>query len=313
VKIYQAVAATLFLCLAFVQAAASAEDFRGTWTIARGELAGKVDFGVQVRRHGNHNMMSRDDWPLSEFQGLDITTQARHDVQFALVRDAGRIDCEGFVKDGEGAGTFRFTPNAKYQPAMSALGFGDFDEEKQFAMALHNVSLEFARQMKSENLIGLDTDKLIAFGIFNVTHEFIRDMRASGMPAREADKLIAFRVHGITPAFVAAIKKAGFNVDEDHVIAMKIHGVTPEWIALMAKNGYSGLDEDKLIAFRIHGVTPEFIEKVEGMGFKHPDPDDLVAMRIHNVTPEYIKKLKDRGVKDLTIDQLVSLRIHGID
>src|SRR2546429_7234681 len=84
------------------------------------------------------------------------------------MRDAGRFECEGFVKDGEGAGIFHFIPDAKYAQEMKALGFEGIDGEKQWAMAVHDVSLKFAREIKARNLQGLDTDKLIAFKIHGV-------------------------------------------------------------------------------------------------------------------------------------------------
>ena len=48
------------------------------------------------------------------------------------------------------------------------------DDEKQFAMAVQDVSVEFAKQMKSEHLSELDTDKLIAFRIFRVDSAIYR-------------------------------------------------------------------------------------------------------------------------------------------
>ncbi len=57
-----------------------------------------------------------------------------------------------------------------------SLGF-PVDDEKQFAMAVQDVSVAFAREMKGLHINGLDTDKLIAFRIF--------------------DKLVNMRIHGI--------------------------------------------------------------------------------------------------------------------
>ena len=87
-------------------------------------------------------------------QGLDLAVQGKRDVQFAITRDAGRFDCEGYLKDGEGAGIFHFTPDASYVKSMKALGFTGIDDEKQFAMAVHDVTLEFAKAMKAEKLDG---------------------------------------------------------------------------------------------------------------------------------------------------------------
>jgi hypothetical protein len=288
-----------------------AEPRRGDWTISKSDEPGKVEFSLIEHHHGgmsNH----QSDWPATSFQGVDFSKPGRQDVHFTIMRDAGKIDCEGFLNDGEGAGLFHFQPDPNYAREMESLGF-PIDEEKQFSMAVQDVSLEFARQMKSEHLSGLDTDKLIAFRIFRVDSAFIHDLRTEGLQISDADKLVAFRIHGVTPQMVRSLHQAGYKPDEDTLIAMRIHGATPEWMEELKQHGYGHIDLEKLIAFRIHGVSPEFISKLQGLGYSHPDPDQLIAMRIHNVTPEYISQMKSRGIRDLSIDQLVSMRIHGID
>lgn len=289
----------------------AAEVRGGDWTISKSDIAGKVEFSlIEHRNHGQSSHSS--DWPASSFQGVDFSKPGRQDVRFTITRDAGKIECEGFLNNGEGAGLFHFQPDANYSQAMKSLGF-EVDEEKQFSMAVQDVSVEFARQMKGEHLSDLDTDKLIAFRIFRVDSAFIQELRAEGLKVSDSDKLVAFRIHGVTPQMVRSLHQAGYSPDEDTLIAMRIHGATPEWMAQLKERGYDHVDLEKLIAFRIHGVSPEFIGRVQGLGYKHPDPDELIAMRIHNVTPEYISDMRSRGVKDLSIDQLVSMRIHGID
>jgi hypothetical protein len=270
------------LCLWTLSTAAFAAE-EGSWTLMPAEEAGKMHFTV-LQRHERGTSHSGSDWPVSAFQGLDLATRARHDVMFAIARDAGRFDCEGYLTNGEGAGTFRFTPDPTFARAMNDLGFSGIGEDEQFAMALHDVSLDFARQMQGENLTGMETDKLIAFRIFDVSQQFIRELRRAGLTATDADELVAFRIHGVSPAIVREFREAGIDADED-----------------------------QLVAFRIHGVSPEFIAELEGLGYANVDSDQLVAMRIHGVTPEYISDLKSRGLKDLSVDKLVALRIHGIN
>jgi hypothetical protein len=289
----------------------AAESRGGDWTIRKSEAAGKVEFSMIEHRHGGTSDHSSD-WPASYFVGVDFSKAGRQDVRFTIARDAGKIECEGFLNDGEGAGIFRFQPDPNYAREMHALGFS-IDEDKQFTMAVMDVSLDFARQMKNEHLEGLDADKLIAFRIFGVTTEFIEQLRSEGLKISDADKLVAFRIHGVTPEMVRALHNDGYSPDEDKLVAMRIHGATPEWIADLKKDGYDHVNLDQLIAFRIHGVSPEFIEKLQGLGYSHPDPDELIAMRIHGVTPDYIAAMKGRGMQNLSIDQLVSMRIHGID
>jgi hypothetical protein len=291
----------------------AAESHSGDWTIHKSDAPGKVEFSMIEHRHGGTSDHSSD-WPTGYFAGVDFSKPGRQDVHFTLTRDAGKIECEGFLNDGEGAGIFHFQPDPNYAREMHALGFSiDIDEDKQFTMAMMDVSLEFARQMKNEHLEGLDADKLIAFRIFGVTAEFIEQLRAEGLKISDADKLVAFRIHGVSPEMVRALHTDGYSPDEDKLIAMRIHGATPEWIADLKKLGYDHVDLDQLIAFRIHGVSPEFIGKLQGLGYVHPNPEELIAMRIHGVTPDYIANMKGRGMQNLSIDQLVNMRIHGID
>jgi hypothetical protein len=301
-------------CIALVCALglfASGAQQNGSWTIQPSDEPGKVRFALlqHAKNHSNHH---ESDWSPNSFEGLDLSVKAKHEVKFTIRRDAGRFECEGYIADSEGAGIFHFFPDGKYAAGMSALGLS-VDPDKIFGMAIFDVSIDFAKEMKSLNLRNLDTDKLIAFRIFGVDTKFIKEIRAEGLNTSDSDKLVAFRIHGVSPEFVRSVRSAGYSPSEDDLIAMRIHGATPEWMAQLKKEGYDRIELQKLIAFRIHGVSPEFIDKIESLGYKHPEPDQLIAMRIHGVTPEFISNLKSRGMKELTIDQLVSLRIHGID
>lgn len=300
-----------FSVLGFVVKNRAAENRSGDWTIRKSDEAGKVEFSL-IEHHGGGTSSHESDWPASSFPGVDLSKAGRRDVHFTISRDAGKIECEGFLNNGEGAGIFHFQPDANYPRDMQALGFS-WDDEKQFDLAVMDVGLEFAKQMKGEHLSNLDADKLIAFRIFGVDSSFLEALRAEGLKISDADKLVAFRIHGVTPQMVHSLHQAGYSPDEDMLIAMRIHGATPEWMGELKQRGYDHVDLEKLIAFRIHGVSPEFIQKLQGLGYSHPDPDDLIAMRIHNVTPEYISDMRARGIHDLSIDQLVSMRIHGID
>jgi len=300
------------ICVLTVVVKSRATDTRsGDWTIHQSSDPGKVEFSLMERRHGG-NSIHESDWTKSSFADVDFSQAGKQDVRFTVSRDAGKIECEGFLNSGEGAGTFHFEPDPNYAREMKGLGFS-IDEDQQYTMAVMDISLEFARQMKAEGLSDLDTDKLVAFRIHGVDAGFIDGVRAAGLKISDSDKLIAFRIHGVTAEMIRSLHQAGYSPDEDMLIAMRIHGATAEWVAALKGRGYDHVDLEELIAFRIHGVSPEFIEKLQGLGYSHPEPDQLVAMRIHGVTPEYISELHSRGMQNLSIDQLVSMRIHGID
>src|SRR5260370_26493113 len=248
-----------------VEKAVGSDTQSGDWTIRRSDIPGKVEFSLMDSRAGHHFHTSSE-WPASDFSGLDFSKPGRQEVQFTIARDVGKFECEGFLRDGEGAGLFHFVADAKYAQEMKALGFGGIDSEKQWAMAIHDVSLKFARDIKAKNLQGLDTDKLIAFKIHGVTPEFIDAIRAAGVNVSDSDKLIAFRIHGVSPEFISAIRSAGLNV----------------------------VDSDKLIAFRIHGVTPDMVRSLKQAGYD-PYPHKLLPMIIHPSTPHCVAQLNNQG------------------
>jgi hypothetical protein len=255
----------------------------GSWSLAPADQPDRVHFSLQSSQ-GDEHFSTSSPWKLADLRGLDWAAAAKHDVSFTIARDAGTIDCKGFVQDQRGAGLFTFQENPQYRAEMAKLGYS-FEGKELFSAAIFDVSFEFARAMKSATVRDLDAGKLLAFRIHGVTPQFVRDLRAAGLEAADAGKLIAFRIHGVTPEFVTELHSAGINVT----------------------------DEDKLIAFRIHGVSAEFAGEIGHLGFPHAPPDQLIALRIHGVTPEYIEGLRSKGMQNLTLDQLISLRIHGID
>ena len=139
----------------------------------RSDEPGKVRFALLQHWKG-HSNNHESDWSTNSFEGLDLSVKAKHEVKFTIRRDAGRFECEGYVEDSEGAGVFHFFPDGKYATSMSALGFS-VDPDKIFAMAIFDVSVDFAQEMKNLKLRNLDSDKLIAFRIFGVDAKFIQE------------------------------------------------------------------------------------------------------------------------------------------
>ena len=260
----------------------ASERNSGDWSMRRSDAPESVQLSLQSD-DGAHRFHTTSDWKKSEFSGLDLSRSGKQDARFSLTRDAGKFEFDGVLRDGVGAGAFRFLPDAKYVQEMKALGFGGVADE-QMAFAIHDVSLSFARDMKKENLQGLDSEKLVAF-----------------------------RIHGVTPELVRHVRAAGYTAKSDDLIAMRIHGATPEWMDGFKQRGYERVSLDDLVAFRIHDVSPALIDELGKLGYQHPEPEQLVTMRIHGVTPEYIGELQARGLKNLTIEKLVAMKIHGID
>lgn len=177
----------------------------GEWAIKADE-PGKVDFSL-TEHHQGGSFNDEDDWPMISFPGVDFSKPGRQDVHFTIARDAGKIECEGFLNNGEGTGTFHFHPDPNYALAMRQLDFS-IDEQKQYRMAVFDVSLEFARQMRAEHLTGLDADKLIAFRIHEVDSAFIAKLRAAGLKITDSDMLVDEAKPPVTKYDVRIVQRA---------------------------------------------------------------------------------------------------------
>jgi len=184
-----------------------------------------------LKGHSNNH---ESDWSTNSFEGLDLSVKAKHEVKFTIRRDAGRFECEGYIEDSEGAGVFHFLPDGKYATSMSALGFS-VDPDKIFAMAIFDVSVDFAQEMKKSKTTESGFRQIDCVQDFGVDAKFIQEIRKEGLNTDDSDKLVAFRIHGVSPEFVRSVRSAGYTPSEDDLIAMRIHGATPEWMAQLKK------------------------------------------------------------------------------
>jgi hypothetical protein len=198
----------------------------GEWTLSSSQNSGKVHFSLQGSRDGNDHFSHSSDWNTSEFEGLSWSAPGRHDVHFTIRRDAGVFDCEGVLRNSEGAGLFTFTPNPEYSRQIESLGYADFDPEKQMSFALFDVSYAFARDMKSLGIAGLDAQKLISFRIFHVDPAFVNAIKTAGLGTPSAEKLVAMRIHHVTPEYIQNMQARGLHdLTVDQLIKLRIHGI----------------------------------------------------------------------------------------
>ena len=211
-------------------------------------------------------------------------------VKFSLVREAGRIDCEGSFSGGNGAGTFRFTSNPQFVSAMKTRGF-DFEaesarhknqdlEERLFAAAMLNVTTALADDLLSADFGKLDTEDLFKAAIFKVDSQFMREMKLSGFPNLGMEELVKARIFKIDAGFVKEVVAMGFDKEPF----------------------------ESLVKMRIFKVTPEFIAEARNEGLTNLDVEDLVKMRIFKIDSAFIREAKANGVP-LEIEKLVQKRI----
>lgn len=237
-----------FISLASAGLAAPGDTLSFTLSPPR---SGSVSIGAEFRRPGSQ-------WGSSfhprEFVGLDLAgfrAEGARPLRFAVIRDAGRLDCEGKGGGQRATGACRFTPDAGFAQEMARLGVG-------------RPTAEHASTLMA---LGARRDTVAAIA-------------AARYPAPTIDELISLTALGVNPAYVSGLASAGYRVTAiDTLIQFKALGITPGFITGFERVGYARLSADSLVQLKALGVTPEWARTMERRHGARPTVSQLVQMK----------------------------------
>ena len=263
----------------------------GEWTAnISSKDTSKINLNFERRSNKGHRNQTGQQYQFSELQGLS-REQALNGgpVSFSLVREAGRIDCEGTFQNGKGSGTFRFTGNPAFVSAMKSRGFdfeprsGDDDtdhwENKLFVAATLNITTALADDLTSA-FGKLQTGDLFKAAIFKVNSAFAREMKASGFENLDMEDLVKARIFKVDADFVRQVSQMGFNKEPfESLVKMQIFKVTPEFITEVRNEGLTSVAVEELVKLRIFKIDGEFIRKARSEGGS-VDVESLVQRKI---------------------------------
>ena len=271
-----------FVGLAVIVLAASTfsaqEVLTGNWTaslVREGTDKINLNFERRSEKGGKHQIGQT--YAFGDLQGL-TREQAQNGgpVSFSLVREAGRIDCEGSFQNGKGSGTFRFTGNPAFIAAMKSRGF-DFEkdssdarresEDRLFAATTLNVTTALADDLVSSGFGKLTVDDLFKAAIFKIDSKFMREMKASGFPNLDMEDLVKARIFKIDGQFVSEVVQMGFDKEPfENLVKMRIFKVTPEFITEVRNEGLTNLSVEDIVKLRIFKIDSEFIRQAKADG-----------------------------------------------
>jgi hypothetical protein len=331
------------------QAAADERTESIEWTLSgeRGQ-PDKVQLSIESRWSANSRSMWSNDRSLSEFAGFAPAqlAAARGHVRFALVREAGRLDCSGTAGFFRGGGACSFTPDARFAAYLQARGIGAPTRHQAFTLTMSGVGRDLVDALDKGGFERPDVEQLAAMGIHGATADYVKALSGLGYRLTAADvvafkihgvdpdyiralapiapklrhitpsDLVSLRIHGVEPQFVRAMAAIGpqfADVTADDLVNMAIHGVKPELAASFVRFEGGQLHSDEMVSMAIHGVTADYVEQIAALGYRNLTADDFVNMAIHGVTPDYVRSLRRSGMALISAAQLVRLRLSGFD
>jgi len=221
------------------------------------------------RQHGDALSSS---FASNELGGLDavaLSQAGQRPIRFALVREAGRVDCNGSGGGGAAMGQCAFTPDLAFAAMLESRGIGRPTAEQGFELAMVGASRALVDALAAHRLPRPDVEKLIELAAVGVRPRFVSDLAARGYTT-SLDDLVQFAALDVSPAYIDALTGAGYrNLTADQLRQMAALHITPDFIQGFARIGYANLPVDTLVELKALEVTPDYVRTLERQGI-HP-------------------------------------------
>ena len=248
--------------------------------------SGNIHATFRDETRGRHDTNWSSGFKPSELIGLDVAgfrAGGTHPLRFAVVREAGRLDCSGSGGKSAATGDCSFALN----PAFAQL------------LASHGI----AQPTRDE-----------AFGLVavNVRREMVNALAAAHYPTPSVDDLIALTAVGADGRYIAGLAHAGYRPQSVHgLVAFKALNVTPEWIGGVARIGYANLPPEQLVQLRALDISPDFVAGFDRVGYRQLPVNTLVQFKAVGVTPEFAAAARQRKGAAPSVNELVRMRVLG--
>ena len=282
------VAFLLALLFASVTVSSACVAAPGYWV--RFTLEQSRNGGNDVRATFRNEGRDRNNWSTefrsSQLAGLDVAgfrAGGSRPLNFALVREAGRLACSGQGGGGHASGKCAFTPDPAFTQLLVSRGIGRPTREQAFG------------------LMALD-----------VRGELIDAIAAARYPTPRIDDLTALTAVGVNGRYIADLARAGYRPPTvQSLVEFKALGITPDWIGGFARIGYANIPTGDLMQLKALEITPEFVSGFERIGYRRLPVDTLVQLKALNITPEFVRSAVGEGGTMPPVSELVQLKMFG--
>jgi hypothetical protein len=225
----------------------------------------------------------------AELVGLDLggfRGPGSRPLRFAIIREAGRLDCSGSGGGSHGYGNCRFSADPRFSQLLASRGIGTPTREQAFGLMAVNARREVIDALAAARFPTPSIDDLMGLTALGVDSRYIGELARAGYRPHEIDTLIQFKALGITPEWIGGFVRAGYaRIPADELVQLKALNVTPEIIAGFDRIGYRGLAVDSLVQLKALGVTPEFALAANRQNDRHLSVDQLVELKALGLGP----------------------------
>jgi hypothetical protein len=238
------------------------------------------------RGHDNHWSTN---FTATALTGLDLNRlRAGGDkpLRFALLREAGRLDCAGNGGNSRASGTCAFTADARFINFLASRGMRRPTRNESFSMMAVDVRRETVEALHTARYPVPTPDELISLTAVGVDAGYISGLARAGYRPPNLDTLLQFKALDITPGYIAGFVRHGFaTMDADQLVQLKALDINADYIASFERIGYRNLSADQLVELKALGVTAEYASAVQRRSTERLTPGRLVELKAIGFRP----------------------------
>lgn len=245
---------------------------------------GTIHASFREQASGGHDSNWSSGFMPSELIGLDTSgfrSSGTRPLRFAIVREAGRLDCSGNGGSSYARGNCRFTADPAFTQLLVSRGIARPTPEQGLGLMALNVRRELIQAIASARYPAPKIDELMALTAVGVNGRYISDMARAGYHPRSLQSLVELKAIGITPSWIGGFVRIGHaNIPQDGLVQLKAMNITPEFVAGFDRIGYRNLPVETLVQLKALDITPEFVRSKVGQRSTMPPVHDLVELKL---------------------------------
>lgn len=242
-----------FLAVVMLALPANADVARGTWNITsdRGAIVLQMNWHSPDGRHENSHSSSIDAQTLGISSAL--ASPGQH-ATFQLHREAGGYAFDGWLGNGQGAGSYTFTTNDAFFARLRNRGYDVQTLDYEMAFANLDITSAYVDQMESLGYKG-NVNQLIALKALDVTAQYVHDLQAAGITDITQSQVISMRALHIDRAYVNEIADAGFpHLSASQYVTLKALHVDGAYIRYLRGHGFKNLTVSQVVTMKAERI-----------------------------------------------------------
>ena len=248
-----------------------------------GEVLASFSSGQPHRNHWSTEFYA------SQLVGLNLASLrsgANQPVRFAVVREAGRLDCAGTGSRSRASGNCGFTADPGFTNFLMSRGMARPSREDAFSMMTLDVRRDLVEALHQARYPVPTADELIALTAVGVSAGYVNGLARVGYRPRDLDTLLQFKALYVTPEYIQSFVRHGMsNLPTDDLVQLKALNISGDYVASFEQAGYRNLTVDQLVELKALGVTADYARAVSRGSAQLPSPEHLVELKAVGFRP----------------------------